>query len=110
MLNPHRAPQRYGPVAVVAGASEGIGAAFAPAGAAGIIHPAARRLTHSMRRQRVARGSRCRCPHCPATSEGHGGSRIEEACRGGGGLLVYNAASSVGRFLDTPSNPTCASR
>ena len=100
--------QRYGPVALIAGASEGIGAAFARELAQAGLHLilVARRsaiLEELAEELRTACRVTVRTLACdledPAAADA-----ILEACRGQEvGLLVYNAAfSSVGRFLDTP--------
>lgn len=100
--------QRYGPVALVAGASEGIGAAFARALAeAGFHLVLVARRAHPLEaladELRSAYGVDVRTLPCDLGDEG-AADAILEGCRGLEiGLLVYNAAaSSVGRFLDTP--------
>ena len=99
---------RYGPAALVAGASEGIGAAFASALAASgfDLVLVARRLAPLealAERLRIAHDVEVRVLACDLAEPGAAGA-ILEPCRGLEiGLLVYNAAaSSVGRFLDTP--------
>jgi len=99
---------RYGPAVVVAGASEGIGAAFARRLAAtGLdLVLVARRvspLDDLAAELRAAHGVEVRTLACDLGDEAAAGAAVE-ACRGLDiGLLVYNAAaSSVGRFLDTP--------
>jgi len=99
---------RYGPAALVAGASQGIGAAFARQLAAAGLHLVlvARRaapLEQLAVELRAAHGVDIRTLLCDLGSEA-AADAIVEACRGLEiGLLVYNAAaSSVGRFLDTP--------
>jgi len=104
----HAFARRYGPWAVVAGASEGIGAAFARELAARGLHVAlaARRpgplgeLASSLPR---AAGAEVRTVVCDL-GEAAGIDALLDATRGlEVGLLVYNAASSaVGPFLDTP--------
>jgi len=107
---PHSSPfaQRYGPVAVVAGASEGIGAAFARQLAARGLHLIlVARRAHPLEalavELRTAHGVVVRTLPCDLGGETAAGA-IDDSCRGlEVGLLVYNAASaSVGRFLDTP--------
>ncbi len=99
---------RYGPAALVAGASEGIGAAFARQLAAAGLHLVlvARRaspLEQLADELRTAHGVEVRTLPCDLGEEAAAGA-IVKACHGLDiGLLVYNAAaSSVGRFLDTP--------
>lgn len=99
---------RYGPVALVAGASEGIGAAFArQLAAAGLdLVLVARRVEPLFKlaeELRAAHGITIRTVPCDLAEES-AADTIVEGCRGLPiGLLVYNAAaSSVGRFLDTP--------
>jgi len=99
---------RYGPYALVAGASEGIGRAFAAELAAvgvNLVLVARRRQPLELLGEelRAAHGIDVRTVASdladPAAADA-----IASACRGCEiGLLVYNAAaSSVGRFLDTP--------
>ncbi len=99
---------RYGPVALVAGASEGIGAAFArQLAAAGLdLVLVARRVEPLFKlaeELRAAHGIAIRTVPCDLAEESVA-DVIVDGCRGLTiGLLVYNAAaSSVGRFLDTP--------
>jgi short-subunit dehydrogenase len=99
---------RYGPVALVAGASEGIGEAFARELAGKGLHLVlvARRapLLETLAAElRAAHGVEIRTAACDLAEE-TALDAIVAACRGLDiGLLVYNAAaSSVGRFLDTP--------
>jgi hypothetical protein len=110
MPNPQRAAfaHHYGPVALVAGASEGIGAAFArQLAAAGLHLVLVARRAHPLEvladELREAHGVDVRTLPCDLGEEA-AADAIIEACRGSEiGLLVYNAAaSSVGRFLDTP--------
>jgi hypothetical protein len=110
MRNPPGAAfaHRYGPVALVAGASYGIGAAFARelAGAGLHLVLVARRAHHLEMladELRAAHGVDVRTVPCDLGEPG-AADAIASACRGLEiGLLVYNAAaSSVGRFLDTP--------
>ena len=110
MPNPHGSSfaHRYGPVALVAGASEGIGAAFARRLAAAGVHLVlVARRAHPLEAQaselRAAHGIDVRTLSLDLGAEAAAGA-IEDACRGlEVGLLVYNAASaSIGRFLDTP--------
>jgi short-subunit dehydrogenase len=100
--------RRYGPVALIAGASEGIGAAFARelAGAGLQLLLVARRLPlleELAAELRATYRVRVRTLSCdladPAAADA-----ISQSCRDlEVGLLVCNAASSsVGRFLDTP--------
>jgi len=99
---------RYGPVALVAGASEGIGAAFAhELASAGLqlvlVARRAQPLDKLAGELRAVHGVEVRSLRCDLGEEA-GADAIIEACRGLEiGLLVYNAAASaVGRFLDTP--------
>jgi hypothetical protein len=99
---------RYGPCALVAGASEGIGRSFARELAAAGLHLVlvARRappLDALGNELRDAHGIDVRTVACDLAEAG-AAETIAGACRGLEiGLLVYNAAaSSVGRFLDTP--------
>jgi len=99
---------RYGPVALVAGASEGIGAAFArQLATAGLHLVLVARRAHPLEvladELRAGHGVDVRTLPCDLGDEA-AADAIAEACRGLEiGLLVYNAAaSSVGRFLDTP--------
>jgi short-subunit dehydrogenase len=99
---------RYGPVALIAGASEGIGAAFARelAGLGLDLVLVARRaapLEALAAELRAASGVTVRPVPCDLADTG-AANAIAGACRGLEiGLLVYNAAaSSVGRFLDIP--------
>lgn len=103
--------RRYGPVALIAGASEGIGAEFARALAASGLDLVlvARRvppLEELSREIRAASGVNVRTLACDLAEE-QAAEMIAKACHGlDVGLLVYNAAaSSVGRFLDTPIEP-----
>ena len=99
---------RYGPVALIVGASEGIGAAFARELAGAGLHlvlvarrPAPLELLADA--LRAKHGVTVRTLSCdlgdPAAADA-----VLDACRDlQVGLLVYNAAaSSVGRFLDIP--------
>ena len=110
MRNPRRADfaHRYGPVALVAGASEGIGAAFARELAAAGLH-----LVLVARRAGPldALGEDLRTEHGVDVltlpfdlAEPAAADAIAGACRDlEVGLLVYNAAAApVGRFLDIP--------
>jgi short-subunit dehydrogenase len=110
MRDPKRAAfaNRYGPTALVAGASRGIGAAFARelAGAGLQLVLVARRalpLEELAKELRAAHGVEVRTLTCDLGDEA-AADAIAGACGGLEiGLLVYNAAaSSVGRFLDTP--------
>lgn len=99
---------RYGPVALVVGASEGLGAAFARelAGAGLHLILVARRpdvLELLADELRATHGVTVRTLPCDL-EQPEAIDAISEACRGQEvGLLLYNAAaSSVGRFLDTP--------
>jgi short-subunit dehydrogenase len=99
---------RYGPVALVAGASEGLGAAFARelAGAGLPLVLVARRaplLDALADELRGAYGVEVRTVACDLADEG-AATATAAACDGLTiGLLIYNAAAStVGRFLDTP--------
>jgi len=99
---------RYGPAALVAGASLGIGAAFARelAGAGLHLVLVSRRalpVEELAEELRAAHGVDVRTLACDLGDEA-AVEAIVGACRGLAiGLLVYNAAdSSVGRFLDTP--------
>ncbi len=99
---------RYGPAALVAGASEGIGAAFArQLAAAGLHLVLVARRAHPLEQLadelRAAHGVEVRTLPCDLGEEAVA-DPIVDACRGlDVGLLVYNAAaSSVGRFLETP--------
>ena len=100
--------RRYGPVALIAGASEGLGAAFAHALAASgfqlvLVARRATPLDTLAAELRTAHGVDVRTVACDLAEEG-AAATIVDACRGLEiGLLIYNAAaSSVGRFLDTP--------
>jgi short-subunit dehydrogenase len=99
---------RYGPFALIAGASEGLGAAFARELARAGLHLilVARRsgileeLAEALRAEYPVTVRTLACDlETLSTADA-----IEDTCRGCEvGLLVYNAAfSSVGRFLDTP--------
>jgi short-subunit dehydrogenase len=99
---------RYGPVALIAGASEGIGAAFACELAAMgldlvLVARRAAPLEALADELRAASGVRVQPFPCDLAEPAAAGA-IAGACRGLQiGLLVYNAAaSSVGRFLDIP--------
>ena len=99
---------RYGPAALIAGATEGIGAAFARnlASQGFDLVLAARRagpLDELAGQLRTRWGVEVRVVACDL-GEGPAADAVGEACRGlEVGLLVYNAAaSSVGRFLETP--------
>ncbi len=99
---------RYGPTALVAGASEGIGAAFAHELAGLGLHLVlvSRRtapLAALAEKLRARNGVDVRTVPCDL-ADPDAADAIAGACRGLEiGLLVYNAAaSSVGRFLDTP--------
>jgi short-subunit dehydrogenase len=100
--------RRYGPVAVVAGASEGIGAAFARALAGRgldlvLVARRAQPLEALAQELRASLGVAVRTEACDLGEE-RAADSVSESCRGlEVGLLVYNAASSsVGRFLETP--------
>jgi short-subunit dehydrogenase len=100
--------QRYGPGALIAGASFGIGAAFARelAGLGLDLALVARRaepLESLASELRAANRVDVRVVPCDLADAGVAGT-IAGACRGLEiGLLVYNAAAStVGRFLDIP--------
>ncbi len=99
---------RYGPVAVIAGASEGIGASFARALAeAGLdlvlVARRAEPLETLAEEIRSHSGVTVRTAICDLADE-RAIDMVYETCRGlEVGLLIYNAASSsVGRFLETP--------
>jgi short-subunit dehydrogenase len=100
--------RRYGPVALIAGGSEGIGAAFARelAGAGlGLVLVARRAspLDELASELRSTHGVDVRTVACDLQSAAAADTLVA-ACAGSTiGLLVYNAAaSSVGPFLDTP--------
>jgi len=99
---------RYGPYALVAGASEGIGRAFAEElAAAGLnLVLVARReppLALLAEALRAAHGIDVRTVPCDLADEAAAESLASSLDGCEIGLLVYNAAaSSVGRFLDTP--------
>jgi len=102
--------ERYGPWAVVAGASEGLGVAFADALAARGLHLIllARRaglLAEVAERLQGAHGVEVR-PLVQDLGEPGFGSALSEATRTlEVGTLVYNAAlSPVGPFLDQPAD------
>lgn len=110
MADPKRTAftRRYGPVALVAGASLGIGAAFARelAGTGLDLILVARRadpLETLAGELRARHGIEVRTVACDL-GEPHAPEAIAASCRGLTiGLLVYNAAAStVGSFLDTP--------
>ena len=100
--------RRYGPYALVAGASQGIGEAFARALAAEGIHVVlvARRPEplHALAEQlRGAHGIDVRAIPCDLAEPESVRSILAATVDCEIGLLVYNAASSsVGPFLDTP--------
>jgi short-subunit dehydrogenase len=100
--------ERYGPWAIVAGASEGLGAAFAAALAARKLNVVlvARRapLTETLAESlRAAHGVETRVVECDLSDAGFG-DRLAEATRDlDVGLGVYNAAYSfVAPLLDRP--------
>jgi short-subunit dehydrogenase len=100
--------RRYGPAALIAGASEGIGAAFARklAGLGFDLVLVARRaepLETLAAELRAENRVEVRIAPCDLADPGVA-ETIAGACRGlEVGLLVYNAAAStVGRFLDIP--------
>jgi short-subunit dehydrogenase len=100
--------RRYGPAALVAGASEGIGAAFARTLAArgldlALVARRAEPLETLAGELRSATGVNVRTLACDLADDDAAG-RIATACRDQEvGLVVYNAAAStVGRFLETP--------
>jgi uncharacterized protein len=103
-----RFTKRYGPVALIAGASEGIGAAFARESAAAglqlvLVGRRAAPLLELAAALRGEFGVDTRTVACDLADDG-AAAMIASACRGlEVGLVVYNAAaSSVGGFLDTP--------
>lgn len=99
---------RYGPVAVVAGASEGIGAAFSRALAAKgfdlvLVGRRAEPLEILAEELRTAHDVAVRILPCDLADPTASDALLAE-CQGlEVGLVVYNAAAaSVGRFLETP--------
>jgi len=105
---PGELARRYGPYALVAGASEGIGEAFARALASEGIHLVlvARRagpLQALAGELRDARGIDVRAIPCDLADPDSVRALLAATADCEIGLLVYNAASSsVGPFLDTP--------
>jgi len=99
---------RYGPFAIVAGASEGIGRAFAHELAAAGLHLVlvARRaepLSALQEELRAAHGVEVRAVPCDLADPGAAEVIAHAASGCEIGLLVFNAAAaSVGRFVDTP--------
>jgi short-subunit dehydrogenase len=100
--------KRYGPVALIAGASEGIGAAFAWELAGSgfdvvLVARRAERLEELAASIRSAHPVGVRTVACDL-EQAAAADAIEHACRDQEvGLLVYNAAASVvGRFLELP--------
>ena len=104
MHGTERFPQRYGPWALVAGASEGLGAAWARALARRGLHLvlAARRRTLLEQVAAELRGRHAievRCLDVDLAADGPLARLAEEASRLEIGLLVYNAAfAPVGDF------------
>jgi short-subunit dehydrogenase len=106
--NPSPFARRYGPAAVIAGASEGIGAAFARGLSASgfdliLVARRAPPLEALAGELRATHGIEARTVSCDLADEA-AVDRVAEACLGLDiGLLVYNAAaSSVGPFLAEP--------
>jgi short-subunit dehydrogenase len=99
---------RYGPWATVAGASEGLGAAFAAGLAARgmnllLLARRADLLDEVALRIREERGVEVRCLSADVADPGVAGALSDAASDLEIGVLVYNAAySPIGNFLDLP--------
>ena len=100
--------RRYGAWATVAGASEGLGAAFAAGLAARgmnllLLARRADRLDEVARRIREERGVEVRCLSIDVADPGVARALTDAAADLEIGVLVYNAAySPIGNFLDLP--------